>query len=68
MARIRPAARIRLLDAITTLQRLRREMARLLVADEDLREKNALLKPSSKSFNPPHCAKTLLIGVVNDNK
>ena len=42
MPRIAPAARIRLVEAISSLQRLRREMARLSETDEDEAKKCAL--------------------------
>jgi hypothetical protein len=44
MSRLTPAARIRLIETITSLQRLRREMARLPETDEDYKKKKRALQ------------------------
>lgn len=44
MPRIAPAARVRRVEAISSLQRLRREMARLSETDEEYEAKKAALK------------------------
>jgi hypothetical protein len=43
MSRVAPAARIRLIEAISSLQRLRREMARLSQTDKDYDSKKRAL-------------------------
>jgi hypothetical protein len=44
MPRVAPAARIRLVQAISNLQRLRREMARLSETDEEYEKKKCALQ------------------------
>jgi hypothetical protein len=44
MPRVAPAARIRLVEAFSSLQRLRREMARLSETDEEYEAKKCALK------------------------
>jgi len=44
MSRVAPTARIRLVEAITSLQRLRREMAHLSETDEDYKKKKRALE------------------------
>ena len=44
MPRLTPAARIRLIEAVTSLQRLRREMGRLSEMDADYKRKKRALK------------------------
>lgn len=43
MLRVAPAERIRLVEAVSSLQRLRREMGRLSETDEDYRRKKRAL-------------------------
>lgn len=43
MPRLTPATRIRLLEAVTSLQRLRREMSHLSEMDEDCEKKKRAL-------------------------
>jgi predicted nucleic acid-binding Zn-ribbon protein len=50
MPRVAPAARIRLLEAITSLQRLRHEMSRLSEADEDYEDKKLALEKVIKEI------------------
>jgi predicted nucleic acid-binding Zn-ribbon protein len=44
MPRVAPAARIRLVEALTSLQRLRREMGHLSETDEDYKKKKRALE------------------------
>ena len=50
MPHVTPAARIRLLEAITSLQRLRREMSRLSQEDEDYEKKKQALEKVIKEL------------------
>jgi hypothetical protein len=50
MPRIDPAARLRLLEAVRSLQRLRREMARLSETDEDYKKKKRALESVIKQL------------------
>lgn len=50
MPRVTPAARLRLLDAIASLQRLRHEMSRLSQADEDYENKKRALEKVIKEL------------------
>ena len=50
MPRLTPAARVRLVEAATSLQRLRREMGRLSETDEDYKEKKRALEAVIKEL------------------
>lgn len=50
MPRLTPAARIRMVEALTSLQKLRREMGRLSEMDEDYRKKKRVLKAVIKEL------------------
>jgi uncharacterized protein YjiS (DUF1127 family) len=50
MPRLTPAARIRLIQAVTSLQRLRREMEHLSEMDEDYKKKKRALKDVIKEL------------------
>lgn len=50
MPRLAPAARIRLVEAVTSLQRLRREMARLSERDEEYKKKKRILEAVIKEL------------------
>ena len=50
MPRLTPAARIRLVEALTSLQKLRREMGRLSEMDEDYKKKKWALKAVIKEL------------------
>ena len=50
MPRVAPAARIRLVEAVISLQRLRREMARLSETDEDYKKKKRALEAVIKEL------------------
>ena len=50
MPRVSPAARIRLVEALTSLQRLRREMGRLSKTDEDYKKKKRALEAVIKEL------------------
>jgi hypothetical protein len=50
MPRVAPAARIRLLEAVNSLQRLRREMGRLSETDEDYKKKKRALEAVIKEL------------------
>jgi len=50
MPRLVPAARIRLVEAVTSLQRLRREMGRLSEKDEDYKKKKRILEAVIKEL------------------
>jgi hypothetical protein len=50
MPRLTPAARIRLVEAVTCLQRLRREMARLSELDGDYKKKERALEAVIKEL------------------
>jgi hypothetical protein len=50
MPRVAPAARICLVEAVTSLQRLRREMGRLSETDEDYKKKKRALEAVIKEL------------------
>jgi hypothetical protein len=50
MARVAPAARIRSVEALISLQKLRREMGRLSETDEDYKKKKRALKAVIKEL------------------
>jgi hypothetical protein len=50
MSRVAPAARLRRLEAVRSLQRLRREMARLSESDEDYNKKKCALEAVIKQL------------------
>ncbi len=50
MPRVAPAERIRLVEAVSSLQRLRREMGRLSETDEDYKKKKQALKAVIKEL------------------
>ena len=56
MSRVVPASRIRLVEAVTSLQRLRREMGRLSETDEDYKKKKRTLEAVIKELqSAPAC-------------
>jgi len=50
MPRLTPAVRIRLVEAVTSLQRLRREIGRLSEMDEDYKKKKRALEAVIKEL------------------
>ena len=50
MSRVVPAARVRLVEAVTRLQRLRREIGRLSETDEDYKKKKLALEAVIKEL------------------
>jgi hypothetical protein len=50
MPRVAASARIRLVEAVSNLQRLRREMGRLSETDEDYKQKKSALKAVIKEL------------------
>lgn len=50
MPRVAPAARIRLAEAVSSLQRLRREMGRFSEADDDYKKKKDALEAVIKEL------------------
>lgn len=57
MPRVAPAPRIRLVDAISNLQKLRREMARLSQTDEEFDSQRRLVQLVIQELRGPRTAR-----------
>ena len=62
MPRLTPATRIRLLEAVTSLQRLRREMSHLSEMDEDYEKKKRALEAVIRELQVATGGETQLAG------